>query len=631
MNLDDRLDDFFAEQRAALPLAPEGADAVRARFARRRAVRRGALASVLTLVVGAGAWQLATAGDDEPEVLATRSAEAPDGTDAGGPAPSSDDPDDPSSGQADGPRFVVATGAIGLRDVSSLAAPAAWTIGPEQGFADGDVYYAVSTAPGRRDPATLTDADFRRDTLYSFDGESWAHQRVVDRYLGDVAAHEGVLYAVSTGSPTTSDLAVGTSSDGGASWAWLPVDDGAQLPLVRTTGGPAGQLVVASRQGLPDHELAIELARGAGIAVAHQTLRGVDSVGIRYLERTADELRCLDLVSQYWMETEERFADDALLTVGDGEVQFREAVAELSRRLVAAGCDDVTVCDTISSEVWAEAEEELMLLEEGLAGEEPSAAAEQAFEEAHRRAEELRDQRFEAEAPFCRDLYATAEGDAAYATWAELGVDVPDEWRGERRVVLVTGDGVVEVGDPFGSGSVRELRTIDGRYVAVVGEDGGGAPVEWESSDGISWARTAEPRFDPFGSRASVGERSFRIRYDAGGPRDEEQELELLVDGRWEPVRLTDLAAVVPEGYQPQLLSSGAAGLVIVAGDWSRVEAGSLVLFSTDGVTWASVQTDRAVHGAVVGDTSALLFANPEPRSGPGDELRPATAYLLTP
>ncbi len=212
---EDHLHDNLHHQGAGISVRPEGVDAVAGRYEKRR--RRGVVARVAVaaiMLAGVGGF-IATREDNTATTQAAGEGDV--GEDVGA---------DPGV-NGDGPRLV-------LTNIESAASPRPdlWGGGEASG-----VYYFLSTAPAVETAGLeATDGEdaydmYMPNTLYAYDGSDWTSNSFDDRYVSDLGADGGVLYAVSTGlrgDSTPQDqvtgLALGRSTDTGESWTWTDVD-----------------------------------------------------------------------------------------------------------------------------------------------------------------------------------------------------------------------------------------------------------------------------------------------------------------------------------------------------------------------------------------------------------------------
>ncbi|HEX9968614.1 MAG TPA: hypothetical protein VGB03_00620, partial [Acidimicrobiales bacterium] len=172
-------------------------------------------------------------------------------------------------------------------------------LGMARGLSDGSPLYAISTAPGEREPRR--GEQLSRVVWRSDDGLEWTPTSTLgpDLYLADLATRDTRLYAVGTsptsasptgpGRPpklTSADLVVGWSDDGAKQWQKkkLPLDLASsptrygQVSDAEVASGPAGVLAVAVLSA----ELDVPALLPVGVTAPHgwaTTDTGVDLVG----------------------------------------------------------------------------------------------------------------------------------------------------------------------------------------------------------------------------------------------------------------------------------------------------------------------------------------------------------------
>ena len=190
MNDDDRLTQYLAEQASALTLSPADPAAAVRRGTRRRNRRRGAIAGVAVLAVGAATFSVIDRGEPDTKVDSNLS----------------------SSVVASPLDWTVVTPEVGLGYSRATA------------IVDGSVY-SLSTAPGPYDG----EGSFESHLYRSDDGAAWAEVSLPPGVRSSsLAAADGTLYAIGTAPAGGGgrDLVVSASTDGAATWSsvTLPAD-----------------------------------------------------------------------------------------------------------------------------------------------------------------------------------------------------------------------------------------------------------------------------------------------------------------------------------------------------------------------------------------------------------------------
>jgi len=191
----------------------------------------------------------------------------------------------------------------------------------DQLVTDGDVLYALSTAPGATEQP---DQPVPQAVYRSTDGVSGTAQPVGDGIrMSDLAARGGRLYAVgtapSTASSETSRPVAAWSDDGGATWstAPLPLDltelgPGVDLWIghIRVEAAPAGVVAMATVYGTVDP--ADHLPEGTDLSYGYTT----DPTGVTvYCPPSADDAAAMDEISASLCEPASRFDLDAMTCV----------------------------------------------------------------------------------------------------------------------------------------------------------------------------------------------------------------------------------------------------------------------------------------------------------------------------
>lgn len=665
MNFDDRLRNHLEAQTRALHVEPEGSDAVRARARRRRQQRTGGMVMATLLVaLVAGAWitgrsdrdaaNLATEGEPAAEELA-----ADEATATIGPASASSPADDldtvlPEPGEA-----------LVLTTADNTDAPGGYNV--YQSGRTRDLYYVLSTAPG----VTWDNAGdelIRNDTIYTFDGSTWSNTSVGDRFISTLdAGDSGLLYTISTGSPTSQSLELGTSANGGKDWMWTELDltplfgaDRATWPAyaVQTASHGAETLVVVHARPQVDPVEAASLARanGADIDPDASEIAYADADGIAWYENTDVADPCQDALGdsldEFWSSepgapefefdedvTPEQQAElDAYWAAQ--EARFDEAMSTaLDAVARVPGCATFVKCTTQYQEFTDELEAEFREFHDGLGlgdedeelDDETLAQLDAFYEEQQRQIEAWVSSSGCGEAlPWLVSEVVEGVTDVSsgyrYATWEELGVDTPEDWRAMTAGFLVENDQVAALGEPFGdqSGFLAAVRSLDGVWAVTFDEstyDGtetSSAFATWTSADGVDWTSNPTSTFD--WTRPSTMSNGMSLSVDWAS--EEARLVRRSPNGADVALTLDDLAGDLDtSGYALMNVRAGDYGAVAWAVRWQDDDSSpydSIVLYSPDGVGWGATEVaGQEVVDVIVGADEVVLFLN-DPARGEG-------------
>lgn len=514
MNFDDRLRSQLRAQSDDLSVTSEGIDGVRARSRRRKQQRTGGvMLATVAVALLAGGWIIGQSGDDGIQV-------ATDGDGQGGAVADVSVTGAPANNMDIDDALPDAGTPLTLTPADTDNAPGGYNL-YQTGRADG-LYFVVSTAPGVTWEDNESNDYIRPDTFYTFDGSSWSQNNVGDRYVSsfDTGAN-GVLYAVSTGSPTDQSLEIGSSANGGRDWAWTEIDlspmfgeDPATWPPYTVQFADRGdeRLVVVHTNGNVDWDEATTLAidNGAGIDRATQEVVNVDRNGIVWIDRfdgatfgfeqSPCEAGFSDAMSAFWdtevTEPEFDFGEDR--PISDAERQQIQAFEDASRARYSAaeaealqsvaripGCETFVKCTTemntrqneisdLVSEVYAEMGIDLYSFESGMTDEQYARI--DALYAEHETdlsdwvidsgCEDIFPYMFEGEVTVTDEEMVEPEFNEQYASWESLGVNPPESWNEINRAFLVDGASVTDLGEVFGDqiGYLIDVETTADRW-----------------------------------------------------------------------------------------------------------------------------------------------------------------------
>ncbi len=672
MNFDDRLKRQLENQGQQITIEPATVDSIAQRSQKRKQKRMAGMAvAVAAVLLGVGGMFLNQEGGSQaPVELAVDSTEAEQDTESSDPA------DDPQEADA------VAPGApLQFVNVETGESPGGFNIW--NGTASiGDVYFALSTAPG----STFDEAngDFgRADTLYRFDEDGWSTTDFGDRYVTSFGSStDGLLYTLSTGSPSSDVPSVGTSNDGGNTWQWTDLNLSAQFGD-DPTSWPYYQAMVAARDGQtfvvisanqgPDWQEAIELAQAAGADIDPETdeIRNLTVDGISWIPDAYQVSPCQQAMQDFYEERGPDEADYEAIYDFEGEPSD-EKIAEIEafereqeriwRETEAAanefvqtvpGCETFGACNEEASARQQQIFEEL----EGPDGQlVPTTTtiplSESSVVEAAEEVEfaedvadavegdyEVTDAEFEAAyAEFeiwldesgCREIlgwaasdYEVDESNLQQATWADLGVAVPDHWYGSNAGYLVANGEVQNFGELFADedGYLLEVTFTGNGFEAVFdgpwteqNEIENTPPPQsvWSSADGVSWQNETQ-------AARGYGSVNFKGASFAIDWQSESETSSLLRSDGSGSTRLSveDLAPNLDlSEYSINGVQAGEYGIVAWAATWAEAPndgytVSSVVFFSPDGVTWGATELpDSDITSVLVGESSVMVFGS---------------------
>lgn len=564
------------------------------------------------------------------------------------------------------PTSVEPGAALTFSDVSDGDAPGGYNVW-QNGRSNG-LYYVLSTAPGvtwESQQAACDDEcylDLRNDTLYTFDGDSWNRSNLGDRFVNSIdSTDSGLLYTVSTGTTTGTQLELGTSEDTGSSWIWTEIDvsgqpgadDGYNRILTAERDGEF--MVIVQNPATVDWAEAAALARSAGLDVTDEDLWQVDSIGLEYVERataTDDGPDCSALDIAFHQENDP-YADPPF---SDVEGQLTEAqrneldawyesqqavynevdLASANYINGIEGCEEFAACSFTDIELRSQilADEDAFWADLGL---EPGyidwmAMTDEEREEFDRQYNVLWDPYYTwLQESGCEATFGYG-GDGEYqetqyATWAELGVSVPDSWGDSIHAYRVAnGQATVlgSIGNDITGWLVSLTATADGWQLIVDQGTHDSNLTTLGSADGAAWTIEAtngewpdqgfwSGQTDPDGNSWHIDwrEDSTTNRLVRTSPNGAEQLL--LLD---DLIGDADLG-MDTSNFQFENVRTGKYGTVVWATLWNfegTYEVDSVVFFSSDGVQWgATALPGQYVVDAIVGDNDVLIFGeNPQ-------------------
>ncbi len=651
MDFDDRLRNHMHEQGGNLTIRPEGSDAV-ARRARMRRQRRtaGAIAAALVVVVGMFGWIISTRDTDSVQVTTEGPVDVTADDDAGEESASEvaqpvDDVDDlPDATPAPGDPLV-------FEPIDNDGAPGGFNV--YENGATGGLYYVLSTAPGVTYETLPEDEWFiRNDTLYTYDGDRWASGGFGDRFVSTIdSSASGALYTISTGSPQGAALEIGTSVDGGDSWAWTPIDLTAQFgedatawPAynVRSTGDDVRVVIVSKVTG-PDYEQGIALAQEAGLEIDPEfsIVLDVTAEGIRYIPGASTEPSPCQREFSSYVDEQLQSLEEAAAEEGELDDEFYR---DFQERYDAIQREALELVGSLEGcEVFVECQSSLLSQSEAITAEERRIVTAMGYDPDSNYWEELSDEQLTELSTALEELgvaesawlassgcgetlfgpaYAIEDDEGEFVTWESLGVTPPASWQGSTHTYLVDGDEVTPLGSIFGDvGFLVSLETRQGRFEATFDNaaafDTGQGLVTWSSSDGISWT-SAPAAGDVYGY---FGEGEFdRWRFSLAWDEVDTRIRRVDDVGSVDSFRLADLAPGIAETGDFTLvgLSTGGYGVAAWAVDW---EGGgrSIVVYSPDGVAWGATALDIEVVDLIVGPDGVLAFMQDREIVGTGN------------
>ncbi len=652
MDFNDRLRDHLHTQNDDLLVVSEGADTVRSRSRRRKQRRTGAaMMATLAVVLLVGGWLIDISGDTTDANLATEG----DG-DSTAASPSATVNNGDSAAAIDVTNVLPEPGAaLVLTQATAADAPGGYNTF-QNGRANG-LYYVVSTAPGATYDGMIDGEPLRNDTFYTFDGAGWTQSNLGDRYVSSFDnSTTGLLYAVSTGSPTSNSLEVGTSTNAGGVWDWTEIDltavfgadEEAWPPYAVQVANRGGQrLVVVHTNGAIDWEEAAALAtnNGADIPEGLSQVVSVDPNGIGWTDALGAQNSCLaaqtaSLTEQWNTEPEgPEFDFDRELTEAEAAELQAWSKARLQRafeinaqalRAVASipGCEPFVKCSTQQTAYYEQTDAQF----EALYGEFGFDINDDVDLSSEQRAayDQLRAENDEAMETWiaesgCDEVLGEGVGieDLGipnYVTWAELGVTPPESWKPIDHTFLVDGDVVTDLGRVFDGqdGYLIDVRSTSDSWQVTFDTTAfsGVTPTEnrfttWTSTDSTSWtSSTNDSSLWSQDARLSNGT-SFSVNWD----RQQAQLLRSNPDGTTDGLLLANLAPEInTTNYSMVNVKAGEYGVVAWAVDWSSLSDpsyDSLLLYSPDGIGWGVTEVaDAEVIDAIVGGEGVLLFLN---------------------
>jgi len=659
MNFDDRLRNHLQDQHDELTIRPSAVEDVHARSARRKQKRLAAttlgicaialLAFGVFMNNGSTTTDFATGGADDAPTTTT--------------APATDDAVEAVAVDAPLESSLPEPGeSLVLTAANNDSAPGGYSIASSG--VGGGVYYVVSTAPGARWEDFEGGEYPRPSTVYTFDGSSWSNNTMTgDRFVGGITnGSEDVLYAISTGTPTNSGLAIGSSTNLGTDWEWTSIDltdlfgpDPASWPAYAAEFATHGsqQLVVINSNPQVDTQEAFELAvaNGADITSADQVMYA-DQNGVAWFDDTPVEIdpnepvNCQRLLNQRSMElwedvdygaepdfdfedepTPEQAAEiEAFFDKSNAQqqaiqAQMVETVREFDECTEFADC----VAEMFDRQNAVNDDIAKLYEDAGLSQfEEPTDELADAIEEYYSTLDESMEA-WADESGCAEHLDSDAEAYAEmeqYASWDELGVTPSSEWAPIRHAFLVEGDEVTSLGNPFGN---------DTAFVVDVNHDGsawnvtidsssytssqdGPSITRWSSKDGQTWNSVALDHYS-YGTNVHNGT-TFSVDHSSenGGI------VTTAADGTVTKFSLSDLAPGL-DGSDAYIsnISTGDYGVVAWAVEWNRSGYNSVLLYSPDGMSWGATEVpDQEITNAIVGEDGVLVFVN-DPEREVGD------------
>lgn len=651
MNFDDRLRNHLQEQTNELTVTREGVDGVRARSRRRKQRRAGAATFSVAALAVVGALVLLGPNNEEAN-LATDGDAAVENEDQSPSATTF--ATTPSNEPIEAEIALPEPGsALVLTAANNTVAPGGYNVA-RSGRADG-VYFVVSTAPGSTIDETVDGGYQKPDTIYTFDGDTWTNSAISDRYVsGFDTSNSGVLYAVSTGSPTSSDLAIGQSSNG-ADWEWTTIDltgvfgeDKSTWPAyaVQQTIRDNERLVVVTTSGRPNVEAAFTLATDAGADIESvNQVTDVNASGIAwYVEPEIGECAAMEneqVNALYDAEPEGPEFDYSRELTKEEQAEL-EAYWEaqlirgkeirlqaLATVATAPGCDAYVDCATdqaqrdevVQAEIAASLAE-LGILTDGSQEltEEQAMSVDEIYGAGQARLEAWFNETDCAEV-LGWSIGGEGEEDLTMASssWEDLGVTPPASWKPANAAFLVDGSLVTSLGDVFvGQEGYLAAVDVENNNWRVVfdttnydGEEITPTQTSWTSEDGDDWSST--PINWTYGpdTRLSNGITLTNSWTDTGS-----ELLRTNADGTTNTLELADLAPDLDTtGYSIVNVTAGQYGAVAWAVNWSELETGgnynSIVLYTPDGTGWgATAVPDAEVVQVIVGTEDVLIFLN---------------------
>lgn len=597
MDIERRLKDHLAESGDRIDVTSDGPmDIMNARQPRSGKVVQVVTAVLLVAMAGGGFWMLSGEEDGVTEIAAGDLEEADE-------EPSDNSADGTGDGTGDGSGVTPASIDLEFVDITSDLSPSGGQV-----VIDGDVYYLLSTAPGRVkiDWNTQNEEEIfelmRPNSFYVYEESSgWAVSTVEDRFVSDFDVKDGVLYVISTGSVNGSQASVGVSTDQGKSWDWKDTDslpEAHQVTIMATNDQP---LIFGSRWGNANYEDAIELASSVGIELSPMALYNVDGIGFTYVPLD-DENRCDFVLGQFLpglidmrdhaIEFEEGMGDEDIARMQEDELRW------IGEEVKANGCSLPENIDELTFE--------------GL----------------------------------------PAMPEPITKTWEGLGVSTPESWKPWAGLYRFNGDNLEPLDLPYGPEVQTGYATeANDRLTITVFERvdyTGDEPLEgpegetvYFTTDGENWTeefRKFPQTEEEYAAQAwiyedggylppVIGDKTYRLWWDEEAfvqePVNEEDwveptpELQVKTgDGEWENLSLGDLVGDTEIGdRQLWEVRGSSVGVFLIFGPrWdeangTQTEESQIALYSSNGKDWESVEFAGQNVQFVNAGSKMLLFA----------------------
>lgn len=665
MNFDDRLRNHLTAQSHELDVTAEGSDAIRVRSRQRRQRRTGAtvMASLLVVLL-AGGWFMNTTDDDTANV-------ATEGDSLDGDVAEMAATEAAAFSSTTEPipleRLLPEAGSpLVLTSADNVDAPGGYNIF-QSGRSNG-LYYVLSTAPGVT-WENSGDELIRNDTIYTFDGSEWTQNTTGDRFVSTIdSTSPGLLYTVSTGSPSNQALELGTSTNAGEDWSWTELDLTSVFGPDRSTWPPyavqfatrgSETFVLVHTNGQIDWDAAIDLAMANGAPIDHSAnVLNVDRQGISWIEQpelgpcdaalssaldaawddepegpefdferelTESEQAELDA---YWAAQEER-----------GRSIYTGALQSVAR---VPGCENFVKCLTDYRELSEANDQEIQRFfdanstEDGGLTDADAATLDAMYATfAGETQAWAASSGCEAEVPYLVGGGEEAMPDTStYTSWESLGVTVPESWNGVNAGFLVDGDQTTNLGSLFdgASGYLAEVAVDDGDWSVTFdstlyseGTSPSSVFTVWTSATGVEWSETTTDSFIFHRPTALPDGTSFAVDWRDAST----QVVRVTPDGQAGSLTLDDLAPdLETDGYSIMNTKAGEYGVVVWAVRWSDGDGpsyDSIVLYSPDGIGWgATAVPDVEVVDVIVGADEVVMFLN-----DPGREEGAAQPILV--
>ncbi len=626
MDFEDRLKNHLQNQSQEVHIEPATVGDVAHRSSAKRQRRMAASAmAVAVVLMGVGGFIVGGNSNESPVSIAevAEDTSQPDG-----------------STTEDGVPTETLTGPLEFDDVSDTNSPGGFNVFTSVAGADG-VYYTLSTSPG--EPGD--DFDWRPDTLYRYD-DGWSNSDFGDRFVTDFGESDGVLYALSTGSPTSDEPAMGTSADGGESWQWTPLEVSDELRSnVRfsTAESNGDLLIIASSSGTPDYEAAAQLAIDAGADIDLDTNEVIDvnAEGIRWMERPELAPCQAEMDRRYGeFETNEGglvpfpFDEDVnfenLTPEQEAELEAWELANAQAHLDIVKSIGEVEGCEFFSQCLTDSETRQRELFDEQ--GDYPDDPAEQeAFELEQQRIYE----EFEAwltesgcSTELGYDAYEEENFQMGFASWDELGVLVPEVWKSRHEALLFADGAVTSAGPVFTNeaGYLIRVAARNGGFEAsfeslMFGDYLENEPeaINYVSADGINW------------ENAGTGVISWQdpVEFNGGSFSIDWSETEddytnsATLNRNGESITVADLvgdSGIDTKDLHLNQVVAGDYGVVAWAARWNETgelnpvdfvpDIDTVVFFSQDGINWTATELEGLdVSHVSVGTDSVMVFA----------------------